>query len=153
MLRSETRHALRSLAALASDPGPLTIGALSRRLRAPAPVLGQVLCHLARLGFVSGQRGPGGGYRLARPAAAIGLAQVVDALEGPGFARACLFGLSRCSDRQPCPLHDTWAGVRERLLGAFTGTTVADLSANRDRQKRVRGSRPRPARQTKGARG
>jgi len=153
MLRSETRHALRSLAALASDPGPLTIGALSRRLRAPAPALGQVLHRLARLGFVSGQRGPGGGYRLSRPATAIGLAQVVGALEGPGFARSCLFGLSRCSDRRPCPLHDTWAGIRERLLGAFTATTVADLAAGNGRRKRLRVSGPRPVRQTKGARG
>jgi DNA-binding IscR family transcriptional regulator len=71
----------------------------------------------------------------------------VDALEGPGFAGGCLFGLPRCSDRRPCPLHHTWADVRGRLRGAFARMTLADLGKSREGRKRTSGERPK--RQTK----
>ncbi|MFN8177541.1 MAG: Rrf2 family transcriptional regulator [bacterium] len=128
MFRTETQHALRALAALAAGEAPLSIAMLADRTGAPAPTLGKVLHRLSLLGFVTGRTGRGGGYRLARPAAELHLMDLVLAFEGPGFARQCLFGMPRCSDKQPCPLHSTWARVREGLLELVERRSVADLA-------------------------
>jgi len=129
MFRTDTQHALRALTVLARGTAPIPISDLATRTLSPAPMLAKILHRLARLGFVSGRTGPGGGYRLARPAPAIRLAEIVQAFEGPGFGRDCLFGLSSCSDDRPCPLHATWARLRDGLVAEIEHRTVADLVA------------------------
>lgn len=131
MFKTEVQQALRALVALARAEGPVTIAVLAAEVEAPAPMLGKVLHRLSRLGLVVGQPGPGGGYRLARPGAEIRLADVIEPLEGPGFARTCVFGLPQCSDEQPCPLHGVWGQVRRGLLWAMEECTVADLAGGR----------------------
>lgn len=128
MFRSDVQHALRALTALAASGGPLAVPELARRSQTPEPMLAKVMHGLVRLGLVTGQPGPGGGYRLARPAAAILLADVVLPLEGAEFARRCLFGLPHCSDDTPCPLHPVWGRLRGGLLDAIDTWTVADLA-------------------------
>lgn len=128
MFRSDVQHALRALAALATSGGPLAIPELSRRVLTPEPMLAKVMHGLARLGLVAGQPGPGGGYRLARRPEAIRLVDVVAPLEGPEFARRCLFGLPHCSDDAPCPLHPLWGSLRAGLLEAIETWSVADLA-------------------------
>jgi Rrf2 family iron-sulfur cluster assembly transcriptional regulator len=139
MFRSDVQHALRALAALARSGQPLAIPELSRRVLTPEPMLAKVMHGLARLGLVIGQPGPGGGYHLARAAAAIRLADVVLPLEGPDFARSCLFGLPHCSDEAPCPLHPVWGSLRAGLLDAIDSWTVADLARDAAEGGRRRG--------------
>lgn len=127
MFRTDTRHALRALTALAAGNGPMPISTLSRQILTPAPMLAKVLHRLALLGFVHGRTGRGGGYRLARPARELRLAELVEAFEGPAFARSCLFGLPDCSAAHPCPLHGVWDPIRGRLLEVLESATVADL--------------------------
>lgn len=128
MFTTEVQQSLRALVALAGEDAPVTLAQLAGRVQAPAPALGKVLHRLSRLDLVVGQPGPGGGYRLARPAASIRLADVVEPLQGPGFARSCLFGLPHCSDDNPCPLHPIWGALRGGLLEAVEQRTVADLA-------------------------
>jgi Rrf2 family protein len=56
---------------------------IAERQELPVRYLEQILQDLRRAGLVEARRGPGGGYVLARPAAAICIADVVTALEGP----------------------------------------------------------------------
>ena len=39
----------------------------------------------------------------------------------------CGLGLSQCSDDQPCPIHDSFKGCRDKLLDWFENKTISDL--------------------------
>jgi len=133
MFRADTQHAFRAMVALAQDTETKVLADISRRSQVPSPMLAKVLHQLARGELVRGQPGPGGGYRLARPAEEIQLQDVVTLMEGPGFGRSCLFGLPACSDAAPCPLHGFWGGIRRQIVAVLDEHTIADLAAGRIR--------------------
>ena len=61
----------------------------------PEPTVAKVLKTLAAAGLVASQRGARGGYRLARPLAAIPVADVIAAIDGPIALTACVDGVGR----------------------------------------------------------
>jgi Rrf2 family protein len=96
---------------------------IARSLGLPKPYLAKVIQQLTAAGLIVAQRGPGGGLRLARPARAISLWDVVRAVEGASDVQNCALGLRACGDEHPCPLHDRWSRLRaqmQRLLGRTT---------------------------------
>jgi Rrf2 family protein len=76
---------------MATDPDrQLNAAAIAAATRLPQTTVAKVLKALAHAGVVTATRGAAGGYRLARGAAAISVAQVVAAIDGD-------FGLTQCS--------------------------------------------------------
>lgn len=98
----------------------------------------KILTRLATAGLVSGQPGPGGGYRLARPPEEIRLWDIALLFEQTDPPTPCPFGHDGCEKEEPCPLHDRIAELQaaarrfleETHLSAFSGKT-ADCAANR----------------------
>lgn len=72
----------------------------------PASLLMNVLKELAAAGFVESVRGARGGYRLARPADRITMADLVRVLEGPIRLASCISGMVRDNDGDLCPIID-----------------------------------------------
>lgn len=90
--------ALHSMALLAQTGGRrFRVREIAARLKASEAHLAKVLARLERAGLVSGQRGPAGGYALARPARDVSLLEIYEAVEGPLQSRPCLFGVPVCS--------------------------------------------------------
>src|SRR5579859_1327586 len=65
------------------DRGPVPIAELARRRDIPVQFLEQLFAVLRRAGLLRSQRGVGGGYAFARPAAEISVLELVELLEGP----------------------------------------------------------------------
>ncbi|NAS23201.1 Rrf2 family transcriptional regulator [Herbidospora galbida] len=83
-LSARVDYALRAAAELAaSGDGPTTVGELAKGQEMPPKYLENILLQMRRAGLVRGQRGPEGGYVLARPANQISLADVIRAVDGP----------------------------------------------------------------------
>ncbi|GAA0400001.1 Rrf2 family transcriptional regulator [Acrocarpospora corrugata] len=83
-LSARVDYALRAAAELAAaGEGPTTVGELAKGQEMPPKYLENILLQMRRAGLVRGQRGPEGGYVLARPAAQISLADVIRAVDGP----------------------------------------------------------------------
>ena len=81
MLQRRTLYALKALLELAQAPAALcSVTRIAQRQQMPAPMVEQVLLQLRRAELVVAQRGRAGGYALARPAGAICLEQVADAV-------------------------------------------------------------------------
>jgi Rrf2 family protein len=83
------RHAIRAAVEMARAEGaPVTVAAVARRHGIPDGALAKVLQRLVRAGIAVGSRGVGGGYRLAREASAVTVADVMAVFEpwpaGPG---------------------------------------------------------------------
>ena len=131
MFKTETQYALRAAAVLTHSGPALSITDIAARTQSPAPMMAKVLYRLAQNRLVKGRPGPGGGYKLARPAKNIKLAEIVYVTEGPDFGRFCLFGMPECSDTDPCPLHNVWGPVRQHIFDMIEKFSVADLAAGK----------------------
>ncbi|HEV3483632.1 MAG TPA: Rrf2 family transcriptional regulator [Candidatus Acidoferrales bacterium] len=140
-------YAIRALAFLAQSPrdGGTQGTAIAKGEGLPAPVLGKVLQELVRKGLLESRRGPGGGFRLARNPRLITLRDVVAAIDGLNQFAECAVGLEGCSDDSPCPLHDTWKGLRTQLMNYLETTTLSDMAATLRRKNELL-HRPRPSR-------
>jgi Rrf2 family protein len=123
-------YAIRACAHLASQPqvAAVKIRQISEAEAIPGPFLSVVLPRLIAPGILASTRGPSGGYSLARPATEISLHDIVVAVDGLEALDRCAVGLGRCSDRVPCPLHDSWKPVRERVRAYLKQTTVAAMA-------------------------
>src|ERR1700676_8192 len=76
-------RALLSLALHSGESKPTSVRDIAERTALPQPYLEQILLALKGAGLVRSKRGVGGGYILARSPAAISVAQIVSAVEGP----------------------------------------------------------------------
>jgi Rrf2 family iron-sulfur cluster assembly transcriptional regulator len=68
--------------ALREQQGPVTLSDISQRQGISLSYLEQIFAQLRSQGLVEGMRGPGGGYRLGRPASQISIAEIVSSVEG-----------------------------------------------------------------------
>lgn len=82
-LSTKGRYAMVALADMALQPeGALvSLGDIARRQSISLPYLEQLFVRLRRAGLVASVRGPGGGYRLARPATEIRVVEVLSAVD------------------------------------------------------------------------
>lgn len=94
----------------------------------PLPVLSKVLQELVRKGLLESRRGPGGGFQLSRRPELIALRDIVAAIDGLDHFMDCVAGLKVCSEEAPCPLHNTWTGMRTQILTSLETTTLAQMS-------------------------
>ena len=129
MLTKTSEYALRAVLFLAREPSdiPVPAGDIASGLDVPANYLSKILHTLSRAGVVSSERGPGGGYRLARQADTMSLADVVGAFEPISPGSHCLLGRARCHDDHPCAAHARWRQVYDPVTAFFRDTMVAEL--------------------------
>lgn len=121
------QYALRLALLLARRPrgGWAPVAELSAELGAPSAYLSKVAQDLVRAGLLVSKRGPGGGVALARPAPAVTLLEVVEAVDGPAAFRTCVLGLPGCGEHAPCPVHDAWTAARDDLRALFEGMPLS----------------------------
>jgi len=125
-----TRGAMRILAACELSAGePLTMPEMAARL-AMSEALVVKACHrLMRAGYVTGLRGRGGGYRLARPADAITLFEIVELFEDENDLFPChLRADGPCRVAAVCRLREICAEAWEAYAAALRAVTVADVA-------------------------
>jgi Rrf2 family protein len=114
----------------ASPAGRLVKGEeLARAQGIPLEFLENILRAMRVAGIVVAQRGIDGGYALARPAAEVTLADVVDAVESPlaGISRTPLENLDYPG--VAARLGDVWIAMRESMRAVLEAVTLADLAA------------------------
>lgn len=113
--------------AVAPDGEYVPSRAVAQRQAIPPKFMPQIMATLVRKGFVEGQRGLGGGVRLAMPAEKIQVAQVIEAIQGPLAIKRCLVADEPCVRMGICPLRQVWARAQAAMLDVLGSTTVADL--------------------------
>ena len=122
-------RALLSLALHAQEFGPQSVRDVAQRTGLPQPYLEQILLALKGAGLVRSKRGVGGGYVLTRDPAAITLAEIVSAVDGP--IQAGDFGLPHengaCDHEGQCVLLAAWHEVGEHMRKHLTGYTLAEM--------------------------
>lgn len=103
---------------------PVPVQAIGERQGIPARYLEQIFQRLRRAQLVTGKRGPGGGYVLARPPAQITLRDVVEAVEGPAERWLALEPGKASVPYRPSFL---WPRLAESFANLLASTTFEDL--------------------------
>ncbi|MEN8161072.1 MAG: Rrf2 family transcriptional regulator [Myxococcota bacterium] len=108
------------------EGGPIQVRVIGERQRIPARYLEQIFQRLRRADLVRGKRGPGGGYVLAREAAAITLRDIVEAVEGPVAASFAEGPPPR--DRRPAHRPNfLWPELGQRVEAALSELSLAEV--------------------------
>lgn len=102
----------------------------------PSHFLAKILQQLARKGFLRSSKGPTGGFCLRQPASEIALVQLVETIDGLAEYNRCPSGMAECNDQAPCGMHDTWKGLRSRIMDYLERTTIEDVAKALDQKRR-----------------
>jgi FeS assembly SUF system regulator len=94
----------------------------------PEPTVAKVLKTMAGKGLVTSLRGAHGGYRLSRGLAAIKVAEVIEAIDGPIALTACVDG-GGCESQCLCPMRGRWDPVNAAIRTALGRITLADMES------------------------
>lgn len=95
----------------------------------PTPTVQKLVSKLTAAGLLRTARGAGGGLQLARPAAAISLADIVEAVEGPIALTSCVEPSRQdCALEANCTVRPHWPMVNEALRGALADIPLTRLA-------------------------
>ena len=117
----------------ASEARPVTLAEIAARQEISQSYLEQLFGRLRRAGLVRSARGPGGGYRLARPAAELMIADIVVAVDEnlratrcpPGSGKGCM------KDAKRCVTHDLWDELGIHIHYFLDAVSLEDVCARR----------------------
>jgi Rrf2 family protein len=148
-LSARVDYALRAVAELAAVSGdptgsgdgepdrPVTAERLATAQQIPPKFLESILLQLRRGGVVTAQRGPDGGYLLARPADDISLAEIIRVIDGPlanvRGQRPENVGYQGAAEA----LQDVWIALRASEREILELVTIADVAGG-DLPERIR---------------
>jgi Rrf2 family protein len=123
-------YAIRAMAELAAaEGGPVKAEQLAEAQGIPLNFLRAILTDLRRGRLVSSQRGPEGGFVLARPAESISLADIFRAIDGPLATVRDQSLRAMTYEGAATELPVVWMAVRAGLRRVLECVTVADLAA------------------------
>ena len=133
-LSTKGRYAMVALADIALQPGDglVSLGDISARQSISLPYLEQLFVRLRRANLVTSVRGPGGGYRLARPASEIRVADILAAVDETVDAMHKGAGASGGSSgsRAQSLTNRLWEGLSAHVYVFLHQTRLSDVVAN-----------------------
>ena len=143
-LSTKGRYAVMAMADLAGHEGanrPVSLAEIAKRQEISLSYLEQLFAKLRKGGLVKSVRGPGGGYRLSRPAAEVRVADIILAVDEPMTATRCEPGSAKgCTGTATrCVTHDLWEELGRQIHVFLSSVSLADVI-----EKRILG-RAKPA--------
>ena len=103
---------------------------ISETYSIPLELLAKILQRLVRAKLLVSVQGTRGGYRLARPAASISVADVIQSVDGPVTVTACSPDDHACDQFGTCSIRDPLWKIKNRILETLTTVSVAELGAD-----------------------
>ena len=132
-LSSMADYAVVTMSAAARHCGSARVSAaqLAEETGLPVPTVQKLVSRLTAAGLLRSIRGAHGGLQLARPAAAITLADIVEAVEGPIALTSCVeTARADCGLEECCSVRPHWPLVNEALRGALAQVSLTRLAGS-----------------------
>jgi Rrf2 family iron-sulfur cluster assembly transcriptional regulator len=135
-LSTKGRYAVMAMTDLAkqTDEKAVSLADIASRQEISLSYLEQLFARLRRGGLVKSVRGPGGGYRLAKPAHETSVADIVLAVNEPlratrcagqGSPKGCMLGGERCLT------HNLWEQMGQQIHNYLAGVSLDDVASGR----------------------
>lgn len=133
MLSNTSKYAIRAVIYLALNctekNSKIGIKQISSELEIPTPFLGKILQLLAKHKLLSSTKGPHGGFGLLKDPREISLMDIVEIVDGMDNFNLCVLGLQTCTkDEVHCPVHKSYAELREQLKNLFQTENIGELA-------------------------
>ncbi len=135
-LSTKARAAVEAALYLAShhDRGPCNANDICRDQNISVSYLEQLFAALRQHGLVVGVRGPGGGYRLAKPPEEISVADVITAVDDHAYVPPADNVVALYRPNPHSRYHDMWRDLSTRLYEFLSGITLAECLARNPAQ-------------------
>ncbi len=130
LISTKGRYALRAMADLAENQGDalIPLAEVAERQGISEKYLESIVTMLSKAGLIQGQRGKGGGYRLAMPVEGYTIATILRAVEGPIVPVACLAETAPvCDNKDRCRTLPLWEALDDLISGYLESVTLKDL--------------------------
>ncbi|MCK5087015.1 MAG: Rrf2 family transcriptional regulator [Melioribacteraceae bacterium] len=123
-------YAIRAILFLARQPKDSLImsSEIAKHEDIPAHYLAKILQRMAKYGYVDSFKGRGGGFKITELAQKSSILEIVERVEGPVINLKCVTGLKECSDEHPCPLHEEWSELRNRIYVLISSKSVQEVA-------------------------
>jgi FeS assembly SUF system regulator len=102
----------------------VTAGAVAKATQLPSATVAKLLKAMAHAGLVTATRGASGGYRLARGAKTISVAEVVAAIDGDIGLTQCSVHVDECTRTTYCPTRPHWAAINRAVGQALAAVSL-----------------------------
>lgn len=123
-------YAIRAILFLArqSEDALVMSSEVAKKEEIPSHYLAKILQRMAKYGYVDSYKGRGGGFKITKLALDSSILEIVERIEGPVITLKCVTGLKECSDEHPCPLHDEWSELRDRIHNLISSKSVREVA-------------------------
>jgi Rrf2 family iron-sulfur cluster assembly transcriptional regulator len=112
---------------------PVSLADIAERQDISQEYLEQLFGKLRRAGLVESARGPGGGYRLAREAEEIAIAEIIAAVDEPMRVTRCEGdAIDGCVKGERCCTHDLWSSIGRQVNTFLANVMLGDVVNRRN---------------------
>ena len=146
MFSKATEYALRATLFIARKskegkrPG---LHEIAEEIGSPVSFTAKILQQLTRNNaLIQSVRGPNGGFFISDNVRKKSLDKILEVMEEKDVLNKCVLGLYECSEKNPCPLHHEYKGIKQQLKQLFHSNTIgetADLTKDNDAFLKITG--------------
>ena len=131
MFSKACEYGIRAIVYIASetdDSRNVGIIEVCQHIGAPLHFTAKIMQTFTRKQIVNSQKGVNGGFYLDSSQRKKSLKEIVEAIDGGKIFTGCGLGLKECSEVKPCPIHDQFKEVRNRLNLMMQNTSIQELA-------------------------
>lgn len=131
MLSKATEYALRALIYIwvrNTSDHRAGFREIAREIEAPEQYTAKILQQLVKKGIISSAKGRGGGFYFEKDKQEITVYEIINIFEGQEYFTRCGLGLSMCNSKNPCPMHEEYAEIRNRFHSMVENESIATLA-------------------------
>lgn len=102
---------------------------ISKEIDSPEAFTAKILQKLVKSNIITSVKGATGGFEVGmKEMKKIKLTDIVIAIDGEVNDKKCVLGLKKCSEDQPCPVHNKYKHIKKDLLSMIHNTSLAEMS-------------------------
>jgi len=136
MLSKSSKYAIQAvlhIACAASNKKKIGSKEIANVLNIPAPFLAKTLQELSKNRIISSIKGPNGGFYLTKSNQEKSIFDIINCIDGEHKFEECFLGYSKCSDDNPCVVHDLYTTYEKSLLLTLKNKTIIEMARENKR--------------------
>lgn len=131
MFSKACQYAIRAMMYIAQrskEGARVGIKEIAAGIDSPEHFMAKILQELTREGLLQSIKGPNGGFFMDEKNLKVSLAEVVATIDGEQLFKGCGLGLKECNEKKPCPIHDEFKIIRNKMRSLLETTQVGEFN-------------------------